>query len=78
MRRDEVEIEKFRKKLEKDGFFEDVILGQASVVLNETDGGISGWMYYLKKYKKIEVKRFILSIERSYLSNYYYQNVWEN
>ena len=54
MRRDEVEIEKFRKKLEKDGFFEDVILGQASVVLNETDGGISGWMYYLKKYKKMK------------------------
>ena len=58
MGRDEVEIEKFRKKLEKDGFFEDVILDQASVVLNETDGGISGWMYYLKKYKKIEVKKF--------------------
>lgn len=58
MRRDEVEIEKFRKKLENDGFFENVILGQASVVLNETDGGISGLMYYLKKYKKIEVKKF--------------------
>ena len=54
MGRDEVETEKFRKKLEKDGFFEDVILDQASVVLNETDGGISGWMYYLKNIKKLK------------------------
>ena len=54
----EFKIKRFRKKLEKSGFFEDVILGQASVVLNETDGGISGWIYYLKKYDKLEVKKF--------------------
>ena len=54
----EFKIKRFRKKLEKSGFFEDVILGQASVVVNETDGGISRWIYYLKKYDKLEVKKF--------------------
>lgn len=58
MGRDEAKIKRFRKKLEKSGFFEDVILGQASVVVNETDGGISGWIYYLKKYDNLEVKKF--------------------
>lgn len=54
----EFKIKRFRKKLEKSGFFEDVILDKSEFVLQEQDGGISGWIYYLKKYDKLEVKKF--------------------
>ena len=50
-------IKRFRKKLIKKGFFEDVILDKASVVLNDPDGGISSWMFYLKKYKMAVLNR---------------------
>ncbi len=42
----EFKIKRFRKKLEKSGFFEDVILDKSEFVLKEQDGGISGWIYY--------------------------------
>ena len=42
----EFKIKRFRKKLEKSGFFEDVILDKSEFVLKELDGGISGWFYY--------------------------------
>lgn len=58
MEKDEFKIKRFRKELIKKGFFEDVILNKASVVLHTTDGGISSWIYYLKKYKKTEIKKF--------------------
>lgn len=52
------EIKKFRKELNKRGFFEDIILDKATLIMYASDAGISGWMYYLNKYKKIEVKKF--------------------
>ena len=52
------EIQKFRKELNKRGFFEDIILDKASLIMYASDAGISGWMYCLNKYKKIEVEKF--------------------
>lgn len=58
MGRDEAKIKRFRKKLEKNGFFEDVIFDKSEFILQEQDGGISEWVYYLKKHGKLEVKKF--------------------
>ena len=76
-------IKRFRKKLIKKGFFEDVILDKASVVLNDPDGGISSWMFYLKKYKEIEIKKlkdlFILLDEVEFpitITKMYGENNW--
>lgn len=76
-------IKRFRKKLIKKGFFEDVILDKASVVLNDPDGGISSWMFYLKKYKEIEIKKlkdlFILLDEVKFpitITKMYGENNW--
>lgn len=54
----ERKIKRFRKELMKKGFFEDVIFDEASVTSYDPDGEISGWMYYLKKYKETEIKKF--------------------
>ena len=58
MGRDEAKIKRFRKKLEKNGFFEDEIFDKSEFILQEQDGGISEWVYYLKKHEKLEVKKF--------------------
>ncbi len=54
MGRDEAKIKRFRKKLEKNGFFEDVIFDKSEFILQEQDGGISEWVYYLKNMENLK------------------------
>lgn len=54
----ELNLELIRRKLEKSDFFEDVLCTNGFIIKDNMYRSIARWIFDLKKYKQIEIKKF--------------------